>query len=166
MGKQRIRKNNNKLKHIIMESLAQMVIIPSIFYFIYLIFELYARRKERMAIIEKLSEGIDPSIINQLGAKKIRFNIENKSAWTIRIGLLLFGIGLGVVIVALLEAFSSGASIQEYASLDWDKINMINRSPIRQAFNVLYPASAALFGGIGLITAFFVERKFKIKDEQ
>lgn len=153
-----------------MNNLVPMVVVPAVIYGIYSIFELYARRKERMAIIEKLSEGIDPSLLaNQLGMMKKTITIENKSAWTIRIGFLLLGIGLGIVIVALIDLSTAQISIQEYVQLNADNENaryQINNSPIRQAMSTLYPASAALFGGIGLIIAFFTERKYKIKDEK
>lgn len=146
---------------------APMVIVPAIIYGTYSIFELYARRKERMAIIEKLSEGIDPSIINQFGSKnKIRINIENKSAWTIRIGFLLLGIGLGVAFVSFIDLSFQQISIQEYIALERNARYEVHNTPIRQAMNVLYPAAAALFGGIGLISAFFIERKYKIKDDK
>lgn len=151
-----------------MESLAPMVIVPAIIYGIYSIFELFVRRKERMAIIEKVAEGIDPTLLtSQLGMNKKTINIENKSAWTIRIGFLLLGIGLGVGIVALIDASTVQVSIKDYVELylqNRDATYQINNAPIRQAIAVMYPASAALFGGIGLIIAFFTERKYKIKD--
>lgn len=147
--------------------LTPIVIVPAIIYGTYSVFELYARRKERMAIIEKLSEGIDPSIINQFGAKnKIRINIENKSAWTIRIGFLLLGIGLGVALVSFIDLSFNQISIQEYIALERNARYEVHNTPVRQAINVLYPAVAALFGGIGLICAFFMERKYKIKDNE
>ena len=119
-----------------MFNLIPIFIVGFTVYGTYAIIELFARRKERMAIIEKLSGGIDPeSLKHQLGLFK---NNENTS-WPIRIGCLLAGIGLGTLIVAIVELLPLATSIR--------------------AIETMYLSSAALFGGIGLISAFFLERK-------
>ena len=66
-------------------------IIGIIFYFTYLTLSLYARRKERLMIIEKISELKDVKLGNiQLGG-------AGKYAW-LHVGCCACGIGLGLLI--------------------------------------------------------------------
>lgn len=116
---------------------------------IYGIFELFVRRNERLAIIEKLSVGIDPSLLKN--KVKLFISRDNKF-WAVRIGCLLIGVGLGVFIVSIVELTMG-------IPQDWD-------SPINQSIRTMYPASAALFGGLGLILAYFIEKKQPNKEEE
>jgi hypothetical protein len=119
---------------------------------IYKIFELFVRRNERISMIEKLSN-IDPETI------KHRFNFpvyrdENAGSWSIRIGLLLIGVGLGVIIATIVD-MSTAVPTYYKGRLVYESIRSVN---------VLYPSCAALFGGTGLVAAYFIERKREKKD--
>ncbi len=109
------------------------VIVPVvIFLVIFGIFYLYfsSRNKERMALIEK---GADATIF--FGPKRERSErSEGSGKWILKIGILAIGIALGVLVGAALEA----------AGMDDD---------------IAYPASIFLFGGIGLVAAYFLARK-------
>ena len=105
---------------------------------IYKIFELFVRRNERMAMIEKLSTSYDPQLLKE--GLKIRFDTNNNSSWAIKIGLLLVGIGLGVIVASVVDLSAPSHD-------RWDAINS------------LYPACASFFGGLGLVIAYFIERK-------
>lgn len=139
----------------IMNEIMAMVIVATISYAIYKLFELFARRKERMAMIEKLSAGIDPEIFNNQ-FKPIRMpviqNFTNNS-WAIRIGMLLLGVGLGITIATLVDLGVSTSFLDYKDSYQF-----------RTTVDVLYPACAAVFGGIGLVIAYFIEKKEGKKD--
>ncbi|MDR1631987.1 MAG: hypothetical protein LBR97_03770 [Dysgonamonadaceae bacterium] len=110
----------------------------------YKIIELFVRRKERLAIIEKFTS------LNFESEKPIRlpnllFEKQDSASWPLRISLLLMGIGLGAICAIFLHSY--------YASISdsWNPTELI----------VL--ASIAFFGGIGLFIAFLIELKQKNK---
>lgn len=129
-----------------------MVVVATIAYAIYRLFELFIRRRERLAIIEKVSEGIDPAtLMGQLDLpnKNEKRYYGSVGSWSIRIGLLLIGVGLGVTIAAIIDLLSvAPPSADERAFYEF-----------RNTLSILYPACAAIFGGIGLVIAYFIERK-------
>lgn len=131
-----------------MNDLAPMVVVSVMSFFTYKIFELYARRKERMAIIEKLSNGIDPQILKSQFSMPV-YKDGNYGSWAIRIGLLLVGVGLGVVIAAIVDLLAVAPSADN-RELFYE---------FRNTISVLYPACAAVFGGLGLVVAYFIENK-------
>ena len=117
---------------------------------IYRVFELYVRRKERMAIIEKLGEQI------KLSEANVDLNLPlfqpTKSNWALKISLLLIGIGIGLMVAYCIEFATVGAN------------NWIDYAPnryFRNKMEVVYLASVAVFGGIGLLSAYFIEQKHK-----
>ena len=128
-----------------MNDLAPMVVVSVMSFFTYKIFELYARRKERMAIIEKLSNGIDPQILKSQFSMPV-YKDGNYGSWAIRIGLLLVGVGLGVVIAAIVDLLAVAPSADN-RELFYE---------FRNTISVLYPACAAVFGGLGLVVAYNV----------
>lgn len=131
-----------------MNELIPMVVVSVMCYFTYKIFELFAKRKERMAIIEKLSNGIDPQTLeNQYNMSKCQNG--NYESWAIRVGMLLIGVGLGVAIAVIVDLLAVAPSTG----------NNEQFHEFRNAISVLYPACAAVFGGLGLVIAYFVEKK-------
>lgn len=116
---------------------------------IYGLFELFARRKERLAIIEKMGDKLDPSTLNaHVGLPRLKTNFSFSS---LKVGCLLSGIGLG-----LLVAFIISSSYTDLNFSDWGQREMIS---------TVYGASVMLFGGIGLIIAFVIEMKLS-KDKK
>ncbi len=138
-----------------MNDLAPMVVVSVMSFFTYKIFELYARRKERMAIIEKLSNGIDPQILKSQFSMPV-YKDGNYGSWAIRIGLLLVGVGLGVVIAAIVDLLAVAPSADN-RELFYE---------FRNTISVLYPACAAVFGGLGLVVAYFIENKNDKKNKK
>ncbi|MDR1706604.1 MAG: DUF6249 domain-containing protein [Dysgonomonas sp.] len=119
---------------------------------IYKIFELFVRRNERISIIEKLSN-VDPETLKH----RINFPVykdESIGSWSIRIGLLLIGVGLGVVIATIVDISTAIPSYYK-GQLVYDSMRSVD---------VLYPSCAAVFGGIGLVIAYFIEKKKDKKD--
>lgn len=117
-----------------------------VFAAIYGIFELFARRKERLAIIEKLGEKIDTSAIE--GKFRLPGLSTNFSFSSLKAGALLAGVGLGL----LIGFFINFGVMQSTAYTDdhWFRNEMMG---------VAYGASVLLFGGLGLIIAFVLEMK-------
>ena len=107
---------------------------------IYKLFELFACRRERMAIIEKLGDKI--SAADWKG--KFSLPIYNHYSFsTLKGGCLMLGIGLGLLIGFFICASANA----------------------RQIVGIVYGSSVLLFGGAGLITAFLIENKMNKKKE-
>lgn len=108
---------------------------------IYGLFELFVRKKERLAIIEKIGDKLEPSAFDvKIGLPRLATNFSFSSLKT---GCLLAGIGLG-----LLVGFIISVSLIDF--------NLDGR---RELISTVYGASVLLFGGIGLIIAFVIELK-------
>ena len=101
------------------------------------------RNRERMALIEK---GIDASIL-------FKKNKIDYSRWTLKLGLLAIGVAFGIVLgVIASNVFYSAFYIQHPASgQNWEWFE--NRSA-----EIIVPL-AFLFGGVGLLISYFIERK-------
>ena len=115
---------------------------------IFRLFDLFVRKKERLAIIEKIGEKFDPSMIEN----KFSFpmtNSGNGAFGTLKIACLLLGIGLGLLIgyTICLD------TIAGYS-------NMELRNSANEISSVVYGASVLLFGGLGLLVAFVIEMKY------
>lgn len=132
-----------------MNDLVPVFVLAIMTFGIYRIFELFVRRNERMSIIEKFSEGVDPQILKDQFKIPLYKSSDNGS-WAIRIGLLLVGIGFGVTIAAVVDLLTVAPSMDTDDRLFYE---------FRNTISVLYPACAAVFGGLGLVIAYFVEKK-------
>lgn len=126
-----------------MNDLSPVLVCAIFVYGIYRLFELFVRRKERMAIIEKmLSNPINSDLLtNQLNLPLFS---KNNVSWPIRIGLLLIGIGVGVTIASIVDINFS------YTQRTWE---------MGSAIGSLYAACIATFGGIGLVIAYYIDKK-------
>ncbi|MDL2211164.1 hypothetical protein LJB79_01105 [Bacteroides sp. OttesenSCG-928-M17] len=113
---------------------------------IYKIFELYARRRERLMLIEKIND------INSAGIDKISFpGFGSDASYAgLKWGALLAGLGIGLLIGYLI----CGTTIPGYYSNE----NSWARS---ETVGIIYGASVLAFGGIGLISAFVIEMKLR-----
>lgn len=103
---------------------------------IYRLFELFVRKKERLSIIEKIGDQLDPSASDiKIGLPRLSANFSFNS---LKVGCLLVGIGLGILVGFFLSLSTEAANDYEMRS-------------------AVYGASVLLFGGLGLITAFIFE---------
>lgn len=122
-----------------------------VFSTIYGLFELFARRRERMAIIEKLGDNLDPALISNktyfpfLSRGKISFG-------ALKAGCLLMGIGIGM----LVGFFICRGCIDGFGTEDYS---------INGLISMINGASILIFGGIGLLVAFFLELKYSKEKE-
>jgi len=112
---------------------------------VYKVFELLVRRKERTLLIEKLvslsENGEDTEKRLQLQLPSI--GTIDSGSWTLRIALLLIGIGGGCLLAFFFRL--------QYPGMSWDLISLSNFACI------------SLFGGIGLLIAFLIEQKKKVE---
>jgi hypothetical protein len=104
------------------ESIGAAIILMIIFGFILAVIYLGIRRKERLALLEK---GVDSSY----------FLSKETSFTTIKSGLFLVGIAVGILLGNILDAYTL---LQE---------------------EVAYFSMIFLFGGISLIIGYFLEKK-------
>jgi len=135
--------------------LTAVIVVPTVMYFVYKFLEVLIRRKERMMLVEKL-ETLQPDSLQICEAFSSNSGnlFPNKRFSGLRIGLLLAGIGLGLIVAwALLLAF--------YPTF----ISSTSSYVFRQMFQFIFLASPACFGGLGLIISYFIEQKV-IKGER
>ena len=120
---------------------------------IYKLFDLFVRKKERLAIIEKIGDKFDSSMIENKFSFPLNFKFENVGTFgTLKVACLLLGIGLGLLIGYFICYFT----LVNFASGEYR---------ILQISGVIYAASMLLFGGLGLLIAFFIEMKYR-KDKK
>ncbi len=130
---------------------------------IYRLFELFVRRKERMSIIDKLQNNVDPSIfVNKFSLPLFgQPQIKLPSSWPLRASLLLVGVGFGLLLGFFLELLLTSSMQPAFASYDWSVQNNISDSVA-----IIYLASVSLFGGLGLLIAYFIEQKNEKKHKE
>lgn len=121
---------------------------------IYGLFELFVRKQERLALIEKLSDKLSATDVKEKLTFPIR-RMPHLSFNSLKTGLLLTGIGLG-----LLVGFSIMVNvIPNYPfNGNWHETEVLG--------SIVYGASVLLFGGIGLIVAFVIEMKMANKKKE
>jgi len=133
-----------------MDFISIPVIVGTVVFGIYKLFELFARRKERLALIEKL--GQLPPPINKISLPD--YSVPGLSFGALKIGCLLMGFGLGLLIGYIICASTINDYIQN--SRSWE---------IREVSGLIYGASIFAMGGIGLITAFVIEMRLSKKKD-
>jgi len=117
---------------------------------VYGLFELYARRGERKAIIEKMGDNLDSS---HLDGKFNMLQFSSQSFSSLKTGCLLAGLGLGLLIGLLISTILLSNSY--YSGME--------RWRIENLTGVAYGASVLFFGGIGLLISFVIENKLDKK---
>ena len=131
-----------------------VIIVPTIFYFSYKLFETLIRRKERIMMIEKL----DVSNLHALPSAEALTVLDympNKRFTGLRIGTLVLGIGFGLI-VAWVLSLSMFSCYGEAFDNSWR---------FRDMFYAIYLASPAFFGGLGLIISYLIEQKARKQEK-
>ncbi|MDR2775463.1 MAG: hypothetical protein LBC19_12130 [Tannerella sp.] len=128
-----------------------------IFYFTYMVFELFVRRKERLLLLEKMGQNLtppDPSILrNHLSSLLPSF--PKKSFTGLRTGCLLLGLGLGLFVGLIICVNLS--YIDRIGQNHWERDTF---------YSIAYGSSVLFFGGLGLIISYIIESKSAKKDEK
>jgi hypothetical protein len=126
------------------------LVVGIVFYFIYLTFELFVRKQERISLIEKMGQNIapiDPSLLrNQFGSLLPTF--PKKSFTALRFGCLFVGVGLGLLIGLFIVLYVNDCCSNGING--WERVNF---------YSMAYTAPVLLFGGLGLIISYHIERK-------
>ena len=132
-----------------MNGLSQVSIVAIVFFAAYKVIELMIRRRERLNIVEKISE---ISTLNNDNFQKILGNgCASFGKFTgLRLGCLLAGIGLGLLVAFSIARLNSGLFNND---TDWYIKNIIS---------TIYGASSLLFGGIALIICYIIERRERV----
>ena len=128
-----------------MNELMVVANVAIVFGVIYKLFELYAGRKERMLLIEKLGDRLTPETFKN----GIFYRPSLFSFGGLRLGCLLIGLGLGLLIGYTIV----GITLPEYF---YDE--HYNRF-VGSTVSVIYGASVLLGGGTGLVVAYIIEAK-------
>ncbi len=134
---------------------AQVVVTFIIFSFIYMVFELFARRGERKMLIEKIVEigkaDVGRYLNEYLGNTGMANIFRMRSHGSIRGALLMLGIGIGVMAGFFINYLLVGDAYLT-SNRHWDVCN-------EEVVVVIYIASVCIFGGLGMLIAYFIERK-------
>ena len=132
--------------------MVEAIMVPAVcgmFIFGFLkLFELFVCKKERLLIIEKMGEKFTPDMLEH----KINFSSIGKfSSSALKLGCLLMGLGLGLLIGYLI----CSTTLEGYAEMGDVRLNY----NMRETISIIYGACILLFGGLGLLTAFLIELK-------
>ena len=111
---------------------------------IYKLFDLFVHKKERMAIIEKIGDKFDASMIENKFSFPFLSQLTDTFG-TLKIACLLIGVGLGLLIGYFISLATVG----------------YNPEGIGYQITGVYGACVLLFGGLGLLIAFFIEQNYK-----
>lgn len=120
-----------------------------VFASIYCLFELFVRRRERMAIIEKLGDKLDPACME--GKLNLNLMGRRSSFGALKAGCLMTGIGLGFLVGLMI---CSACIPNYYENTHHYPHNIVE---------IIYGACLFIFGGIGLLVAFLTESKYANK---
>ncbi|MDO4756605.1 MAG: hypothetical protein Q4A54_09685 [Parabacteroides sp.] len=120
-----------------------------VFLAFYKVIELFARRKERMAIIDKIDFSSSTNVFDSFDYGRLHISFS-----ALKTGSLLIGIGLGMLI---------GLMLHLHITTIHDLDVFIGK---RELVGVAYGAPVLLFGGLGLIVAFMIEMKINLKEKK
>ena len=112
---------------------------------IYKLFELFVCKKERLSIIEKLGDRLEPSMLR--GKFILPATNSPISFSALKLGSLLLGMGLGLLVGYMLCATTVPGY---YSKQNWQ---------LQELTSLIYGASVLFFGGLALLAAFVVELK-------
>ncbi len=115
---------------------------------VYKLFELFVRKKERLTLIDKLGDKIDPSLLNNSIPNPVKI-FGNLSTGALKAGSLLVGVGLGLIVGLMIAGYGFGFDGRE-----------MDNYVTREILGVIFGASVLLFGGLGLLFAFFLEMRY------
>ncbi len=122
-----------------MNDLVPILVIATLTIGVYRMIELFVRRNERMAIIDKLTSNLKPDDVNM--DMNLSFFAPNRgTSWALRLALLLIGIGIGALIGFFIVMY--------YSQFD-----------SYRAEGTIYLSCISIFGGVGLLIAYLIEQK-------
>ena len=122
-----------------MSELVPIFVVWIVFYYTYKLIGLYARRKERLLMIEKMNAVGDVGIDDK--------ELFAHSFTALRVGCLLIGVGIGLLIGVIIQTMlvSAGYDMNQWAD--------------RKLFEISLTACVLLFRGLGLLASCPLKRK-------
>ncbi|MBR2103597.1 MAG: hypothetical protein IJ928_12745 [Prevotella sp.] len=126
--------------------------VAIIFGCIYKVTELFVRRRERLMLINKISE------ISNAHFKGINLYSSGNKYTALRIGWLMLGIGCGFLSGFLINMM---ATFGKYGD-QFDEVRSYHFS----VAGIVYVACICIFGGIGLLMSYRAERKAEQPQEE
>jgi hypothetical protein len=111
---------------------SEIIIVPAVFITMYYLVELLVHRKERLLIIDKLSNNQPVDMENLVKKRTSLFS-------SIKLGCLLIGLGLGFL----------------------TNFIIVNSLDVVRSVGELETACVLIFGGLGLVVAYIVEKACK-----
>ena len=130
------------------------LIVAIIFGTIYKLTELFVRKRERLMLINKLTE------ISNVDFKGINLYSSGNKFTSLRIGWLMLGLGMGFLVGFLINMM---ATYGNYAQPD-DVDNWFRYK--NSVSGIVYVACICIFGGIGLLLSYRAERKAEHPEEK
>jgi ABC-type nitrate/sulfonate/bicarbonate transport system permease component len=137
-----------------MDFITAPLVVGIVFYFTYMVFELFARRKERMSLIEKMGRNLTPVDSSVLKSQfcSLLPVLPKRTFTTLRMGCLFVGLGLGLLVGLFIALEIELSGIMS----EWRRASL---------HSVAYGASVLFFGGFGLIISYIIESK-SVKKEK
>ncbi len=123
-----------------------------IFSTLYKIIELYARRRERVMIIEKITE------MSKVKLSSLDLSMGKSRFTSLRGGCLMLGVGLGLFFGYWILMGSSGG---KYIFGTYDEMRYFRYEIV----GIVYFACTAFFGGLGLVISYIIESIMNKKNE-
>ena len=138
-----------------MDFIIPPLVIGIISYFTYMVFELFARRKERMFLIEKMGQNLTPLDSSVLKSQfcSLLPSFPKKSFTGLRTGCMLVGLGLGLLIGLFIALYIEYIPTTE----GWRRDSFCSAA---------FGASVLSFGGLGLIISYIIENRSTKKEDQ
>ena len=137
-----------------MEWIMPPLIVAIIFGTIYKLTELFVRKRERLMLINKLTE------ISNVDFKGINLYSSGNKFTSLRVGWLMLGLGTGFLVGFLINMM---ATYGNYAQPD----NVDNWLLYKNSVSgIVYVACICIFGGIGLLLSYRAERKAEQPEEK
>ena len=123
-----------------MSELVPIFVVWTVFYYTYKLIGLYARRKERLLMIEKMNAVGDVGIDDK--------ELFAHSFTALRVNCLLIGVKIRLLIKVIIQTMlvNAGYDMNQWAD--------------RKLFEISLTACVLLFGGLGLLVSYPLERKF------
>lgn len=131
------------------------LVVGIITYGIYSFFELIVRRKERIMFIEKIGEKFDTSLLQVTKLQMPSFSNRLPFSFNaLKWGSLLLGVGFGLLMGSVFNVWILRI-MEGYNGKAWN---------VYEATSIAYGSCVLLFGGLGLLLSFFVEKNIAHKE--
>ena len=135
-----------------MDWITPPLICAIIFGCIYKVIELFVRKRERLMIINKMTE------ISNVDFKGINFYSSGNKFTALRVGWLLLGVGCGFLLGFLINMMATYGKYAYDLDSVWEYHRVVS--------GIVYVACICIFGGIGLLLSYRAERKAEQPEEK